>query len=1044
MSTSLTHLVSLVATGLRGMRSRSLLTAGSLLLTAIAVAAAVVGPTYQSAAAASFLVTSLRDQPDTVTGFTLDYSPHAPVSSTQAADEEALGAVDPSSTQRFGAPELSLWTQRLAVTTWQYATGLPQATLLAEPGVCRRLVVTARCPSRAGETLLLESDAAYTHTHVGDRLEVQGLARPLTVVGTYRLPAAAGGWFDPSRFTSLPPEPSRSEVTPYTPAPFVVSPATMRAVASRDWFVRMDYRLQIPPSTTVGDLEPAVSEVCALRKLLAPRPRARLPALPFGATLTLETGNDLRSVVSEAQGRRITAEQTVTPAVVSLILVALVLLVRLLSSAMELRRPELALASLRGISRRQLWVLAMLEPVLMLVLATPAGVVLGYLADRWLAAAWLVPGLPVGLGASSVWFATGVLVASLMVAALAVRSTVAEPVSAQISGVRRPTRPGRWAVLSRLTLVAAALAVLTTTLLSGGQSSPEATDLLLPILLAVAAGLAMTMGAASVARWWARWSARRRGVAGYVASRTIARRREGTWVVLPLTAALAISVFAAGVYATAASWRASAAATLVGADTAFHVKLPLSRAVTLTHRLDPGGMWLMAVGADADTNGPKVIIDASRLARVAVWPGSWTPGMSVAEVQRELSPDRPPLTLTGRRVQMTVDNSVEGDHASLQLNIDMVTRHGQTRHLFLGPYPHGQATRSASTDFCGGGCEVTGLTISAPGTLPATMAGTVTIKDVRADEAAVPYFAGIGWRGVTSSTFVYGGPAVTSTRVTGSTLQVDLDSAGQPVDAMLTPQDVPATVPVLMGRTADPVVLTRQGSDLTVATALGTEARVHPVGTSESTPFFGPSALLVDHTMYTRTNQVLAAETSVYILARADTPRSVLASLAAHGISERTTLQQVRHLLDQDAYALALNLYLVVTAIVLLLGLAGLTATMAAQLPARRRDAASLRVVGLRRRSILTAVAAEFAAVLGTATVAGILSGALSQYAVVRTLTLGYADTAFTPRVLPSLELTQVAALLAIAFAVLVCLAVALGSATVHGARTATLREGNA
>ena len=96
-----------------------------------------------------------------------------------------------------------------------------------------------------------------------------------------------------------------------------------------------------------------------------------------------------------AAARRGVARSTVAPAVLSLILVALVLLSRLLAAAMGLRRGELALASLRGYSRRQLWFLGMLEPLLILVLATPLGVALGYLTPRVLARQWLVPGLPV-------------------------------------------------------------------------------------------------------------------------------------------------------------------------------------------------------------------------------------------------------------------------------------------------------------------------------------------------------------------------------------------------------------------------------------------------------------------------------------------------------------------------------------------------------------------------------------------------------------------------------------------------------------------------
>ena len=1021
MRGSRSALASVMATAFRGLRSRLLLTSGSVFLVAIAVAAAVVGPMYQSASAESFLVTKLRAEPNFVTGLTFDYAPEMPVTG-ERWDEQALGAVDPSAVRHFLDPELSAWAERLPVKTWAgLPGGQPQATLLADSGDCHRLVMTDRCPRRPDEILMLEADASYTDTRVGDRLEVGGVPRPLTVVGTYRLPSNGGGLFDRSRFTSVLPQPSRSGYLPYSPAPFVATPPTVTSLELGLWFVRMDYRLRISASTTLEDLRQAASEVTQIPGLLR--------SSRTGGSLSVEPGNALRPVLAETQARRVSAEQTVAPATVSLILVALVLLVRLSWAAMDVRRPELALATLRGIGRRQLWVLGMLEPLLVLAIATPIGVASGYLAGRGLAAAWLVPGLPVTFGLASVWFAIGVVMASLLVTALAVRSVLSEPLSLQISGVRRPGRSGRWTIIVRCALIAAAVVVLAGTLFSGTPAKPDAADLLLPILLAVAAGLVSTLAAAAAANWYAKRSTRRSGVVGYVASRAIARRREGTWVVLPLTAALAIAVFAAGIYSSAANWRASDAATMVGADLAFPVPIPLLQAFSLTHRLDPNGHSLMAVGAAADPDGAMVIVDAPRLARVAVWPGSWTSDLDVAQVSEELSPLRPPLNLAGRRLTMTVDNNVDGESDGILLSIDIVKPSGELGHIYIGPYSSGRTTRSAPMPFCDTGCLVTGLSITGPGTLPQVMQGSLAIRDVTVDGASMPYFTRIGWRGDFDASYVYGAPSVTGTRVVGSTLSVELESQGEQVEAMLIPEDVPEVLPILPGRSATP------------QTVVGDDAPVRPVGTTESMPFFGPAALLIDHTMFTRSNRTTDAWTDVYILARSDTPQEVLTELAAYGITQPIDLQQVRHTLDQDAYALALNLYLVVTVIVLVLALAGLAVTMAVQIPARRRDAASLRVVGLPRRSIVTAVATEFAALLGTAAVSGILAGALAQYVVVRTLTLGYADDILTPRILPSLDITAVSAVLAVAFAVLLCLATLLGSLTIRGARTSTLRE---
>jgi putative ABC transport system permease protein len=59
----------------------------------------------------------------------------------------------------------------------------------------------------------------------------------------------------------------------------------------------------------------------------------------------------------------------------------------------------------------------------------------------------------------------------------------------------------------------------------------------------------------------------------------------------------------------------------------------------------------------------------------------------------------------------------------------------------------------------------------------------------------------------------------------------------------------------------------------------------------------------------------------------------------------------------------------------------------------------------------------------------------------VHTLTLGYVDNIFTPRVLSSLDVRSVVELLGAACAVMVCIAAVLGGLTVRGARSATLRE---
>ena len=221
-----------------------------------------------------------------------------------------------------------------------------------------------------------------------------------------------------------------------------------------------------------------------------------------GGTLRDDGVNSLADVVAEVRFQQSTARNSIAPAVLSLVLVALALLMRLLNAASELRVPELALASLRGVTARRLWGLGLAEPVVILLIATPVGVAFGIGLSALLVRSWLVPGLPLPLPGAS-WIAGAlVLVAAFAVACVAVGLVVRESLATQLSGVRRPVSARRWSIIAQLTLVALALATLLSKLSKGGPGEPDATDLVLPVLLAVVAGLAATRLTAVLATWW--------------------------------------------------------------------------------------------------------------------------------------------------------------------------------------------------------------------------------------------------------------------------------------------------------------------------------------------------------------------------------------------------------------------------------------------------------------------------------------------------------------------------------------------------------------
>lgn len=1010
------------ATILRGLRSRALLSAGSVLLTALAIGSAVLGPIFQAAVTNSYLVTRLDQAPNNLTGLTWRFSPDTEVGgdadlAVRRGAQAAQGAVDGP----FADPQTLLESERVEAISG--VGGLVE--LLAREGGCHHLEVEGRCPAKPGEVLLLAGDLEFTGIEVGNSIDLGAVLGKVEVVGSYRVPTGEEDyWFNLQRFASTPPHEVSFGFTPYLPAPLVTTPQAFESLPASTWNVVVDRRLEVPPDLTLADIDDAQG---AAATLAGPAEDVE------GGSLRGDSINDIASIVAEARAQQETARASIAPAVISLVLVALALLLRLLMAAADLRLPELALASLRGLSRRQLWLLGLSEPLALLLISIPVGGVVGVGLSLGLVRWWLVPGLPLPVPWAAALTGLLVAVASVGVAILAVGLVLRVSLSEQLTGVRRPRPSSRLGLVAQLVLVATALAVLASKLSSGEPGDPDMTDLVLPVLLAVVAGLAATRLTAGAATWWTRHRRRSRSLAGFVAVRAISRRQEGTLVILPVTAAIAICVFGAGVYDSAAQWRASVAATAAPAPVVWTSPLPLDRTVDLTHSLDPEGQWLMAA-TTIRTLGPTfTVVDTPRLTRVSAWQDQWAPGVTTDDITDALTLKATVPTVTGSTVSVSLDQATDtASDVYVQLRLDVPDQ--RVHYAFIGPFAPGEGTASIATPYCARGCRLEAMTIGGPAVLPIQISGEVRITDITVDGRSVPgVIEGAGWSRAPDSSDP---EAVTGVEVESGDLLVSLNSGEAPMIAQLSAGAIPAALPVVRG--VDAVTSARPGATSQTST---TDFDVDPVFMSQSVPLLGPVGLLIDYSMLTTDRTIYQQDVPVYVLARADTPESVTRGLQDRGVSVSTTLSEVQGALDQSAYALALRLYAVVAVLVLLMAMAGLFVSTAVQLPSRRRDAAALRVVGVSRRSVMSAVVREFAFVLGGTAIAGLAAGTLAQYVVLRTVTLGYVESFTTPALVAAVDwgrLSLLAGVTAVLFG-----AVALGSAalTVRGARGSTLRE---
>jgi hypothetical protein len=1020
----MTHLLGAI---LRGLRARALLSAGSVLLTALAIGSAVLGPVFSEAVTNSYVVTRLQETPPGLTGLSRVFTPDSGIALEQA-ERDAVAASESLTSGPWREPVVIAESEKLSalrgvVTFW------------SREDACDHLEIEGRCPEKKGEVLMLAADAESAGAALGKPLELPifepggvaalDLPRPglseVVVVGTYDTPGPGQGWLIPSRLTRTNEQTTiNGGYTPYQPAPLITTDETLTAMGG--WAVRVDTALDVP-----ADLDPdQLDEAADAAKAIPGDTEIEVE----GGTIRKDDTNSLADVVEEVRFQQSTARSSIAPAVLSLVLVALALLMRLLNAASELRVPELALASLRGVTARRLWGLGLAEPLALLLIAIPLGVGFGLGLSVLLVRGWLVPGLPLPLPATS-WISGGlVLAAAFAVACVAVGLVVRESLASQLSGVRRPVAARRWSVIAQLVLVALAVATLASKLSASGPGEPDATDLVLPVLLAVVAGLAATKLTAVLATWWTGRS-RGRSLSGFVSSRAISRRQEGTLVILPITAAIAVAVFGAGVYDSAATWRTSVAATVSPADTTWSTTLTYAETLALTRRVDPEGEWIMAAASATNPGANFSIVDSSRLARVATWPTTWSPDLDVDEVVDEIAPGGVVPTVRGTRLSITIDNRADMDRA-LAVEVRFGSRAGAPLKAYLGPFPEGEHTRSTKVPFCRDGCPLEGMTLGGGAGTNTRMSGTLRVLGIEVDGAPVP--GGIDGAAWTPTPDPAVRTSITGIEESGGALDLTVDTGDSVGMARLTAGGITRDRRALSG----PGVQDRAIAKLDEGYGL---IPVDRVGEIEGMPFTGPSGLLVDYSSFITDRPVYDNLMTVRVLARAGTPASVTEALSEAGLSVSTTLAQERHVLDQSAYALALRLYGVVAALVLVMALAGLFVSAAVQLPARRRDAAALRVVGVPRGAVMVAVVRELAVVLGSAAVAGILAGSLAQWVVLRTITLGYADDPTTPALVAAISPVRLVVLALLAAAVFGAVALISASMTVRGARGATLRE---
>ena len=909
-----------------------------------------------------------------------------------------LAASVPPAARPFFPTRLGSYQLRTSVPTRVGALPSP-VRLSAREDVCGHVrLVRGRCPEADGEAMVSSADATAWGWGPGttlslSALESAGVGQPsaptdaratLAVVGVYEAAADPSYWLGlrPDGVSGLPIAIGTNLV------PGVDDLITAPLTFAHGWSEQVEVAARYPLDRSRFTLDSlAVAQ-------------AALADVPASATIAVDT--PVARIVASIRSGQDRVRFLVPVIAAQLALLAAAVLVVVAQAAVEQRRPEVALARLRGHSRASAGRLLMTELGAVVLCGLPAGMAFALLASL-LVRAWLPAGIPFELPLLSVAALGLAGVVGLAAVYAAARPVLREPVTALLRGVPPTTGAARLGVVDAVLVVLALVgaAGLATRTVSG----PVA--ILTPVLLALAAG---GVGAALLSTLWGRWGRRRLGrapLAATLAALAAARRPGLRWTLIAVSMATAMVVFAADAAVVADRNRADRARLESGAP-----------AVLFTDSTSPAAVVKASdgLGPLSAHVAPVAVIrpaDTSSTATLAMRPAdlrtvAFAPPVQGAVDTSALAP--PPVEtvlLAGRTLTGTVrwaPTSAAPASAPLlgHLGLTVTTAEGAqlSRDLASLPVSVARTIDIRAPLLCPDRCRLNGLWFRAEGDPDLSVSGTLTIAGLSLDGAPLRLGDGASWQSTTDP--AGGRLAVTSTSATGD-LSADVANTGARSTALYG--DVPARLPVVLSGQPPPGVV---GPDFQIQSLGGTPIDVQAVQRVAALPQVGASGALANLDVLLRLGGSIPPTGALEVWVDTEDPATLAAvreGLRRAGVIVVSTRTYAARKASYDESASGWGLAIELVAGVLALLIGALVMVVVALTGWRRsaQDLAALRLAGVRPRLLARAVRLEHSAVAVSGAVVGALCGLVG--AVVALPLLPLFDLG--PPVVPAADLTQ-------------------------------------
>lgn len=943
---------------------------------ALMTACAGFGPLYERAIQQSLAGVKLSQAPVEQRGLALTV--RAPSKVDEDADED-LGLVPDEHAVAGLMPDdlAGYFEEPSTLRSVTVVSGPNEGDLVSGSAVCTHLTFrNGACPDRLGEVAVSTAAAEGHGWRVGNRVKVAeppmdgktdpSPAEALTVVGVYDV-RPGDYWFGrPVTGRSggaANPETGRAPIDD-----LIVAEATFGdSEQARPWVgARMTTSFPLAvEKVRVDDLMLLGERVEALGAEVVD-PAVRESWHP-SARVSLHTA--LPALADEVDRGREQARIVVPLLMAQLAVLALVVLWLVLSAAVTQRRPELALAHLRGRGARGAgwWLIRELLPLVLTGYAVGCAAALGL---SWVARHQTLPSSPPYEVPTAAVVAAGVaLVVLLGALGLAVLRVAREPVSSLLRRV--PARRSGWAANGAEGVLLTGSMVIVVAFAGGWLTGPMA--VVAPPLLALSVGIGLAhLVTASAAALGQRLLRRGRYVAA-VGAAMVARQPSTRQLITIVTIASALLVFSADALMTAERNRADAAAqqngaavraTVIGQDL-----LAVRRALA---DVDPDGdrvtpvVRMTAPGSGTVTDA--VVPDQYR--RIALFPGQRAADLPWDKLAL---PTVSPLRLTGTSLRLRLDSEVQITSAdadsSAPVLLNVTTAAGAPLSVELGSVPPGSRSQDLEVHLpCRRGCTVTAIGVRS--SVAEDTSGSLMLSRLKTERGPVALGDGDDWqRGSDTDTMI----TPTGDGADGVELQIQVAGG---ITALTRHGAAPALVPAFLSGVPDDV----QGLGLD-----GVARQLDRVTKVPRLPAGAPATVLVNLDTISRDGTLLEAAAGIRLLFADDDPAFVAkvdAALRRHGsaIAQRTTLTEVREDLDDSAAAWAIELAVVVGAASI--GLAGLAMLVVAATTVRRRsfDLAALRMSGVRPAAIRRVVLGEQLAVAIVAALAGATCGVVGAH----------------------------------------------------------------